>query len=105
MKPTQGLVSAEGVVPISSDFDSPGPIARSASDIAVMMDAMVNHKSADKIPYGTYTSKLSGSFDGIRIGVLDPTKWHLNDGMGPPSKVFDDQVVSSNRTEMAFTGC
>ncbi len=95
MKPTHGLVPLVGIVPISPDFDSAGPIARCAADIAVMMDAMVDPKLANHIPNGTYTSQLTGSFTGIRIGVLDPTQWHLDDAIALPNKSFDDQVVSS----------
>jgi aspartyl-tRNA(Asn)/glutamyl-tRNA(Gln) amidotransferase subunit A len=40
-KPTYGLVSAERVVPLSWSLDHVGPIARSARDCALLLDAMV----------------------------------------------------------------
>ncbi|KAI0389272.1 putative glutamyl-tRNA amidotransferase subunit A [Xylariaceae sp. FL0594] len=43
MKPTLGLVSQDGICPISYDFDSAGPIARSARDIAVLLDVLEWH--------------------------------------------------------------
>ncbi|KAI0857301.1 putative glutamyl-tRNA amidotransferase subunit A [Xylaria cubensis] len=92
LKPTLGLVSQDGICPISSDFDSAGPFARCARDIAILMDAMVDRDKAFNIPNGTYTSELTGVFQGFRIGVLDPSEWHLDPIMTYPNKSFDDQV-------------
>lgn len=96
MKPTQGLIPSTGIVPISPEFDSAGPIARSPHDIAIMLDAMVG---SDGNPNKTYTAQLTGSFDGIRVGVLNPRQWHLGDSLGPPSKDFDDQVVRTAQSD------
>lgn len=96
MKPTIGLISPEGVCPITADFDSVGPIARSARDIAVLMDALVDREKASKIPQGTYTSQLTGSFEGIRIGVLEPKEWHMPSVAVHPNPAVDDQQVGSN---------
>ena len=91
MKPTLKLVSQQGICPISKDFDSAGPIARCAYDIAVMMDVIVNPQMRKGA--SSYTSHVTGSFEGIRIGVLDPKDWHLDTTMCRPNKSFDDQVV------------
>ena len=40
LKPTVGLVSTEGVVPLSASQDAPGPMARSVRDVALLLDAM-----------------------------------------------------------------
>lgn len=40
LKPTYGLVSAEGIVPFAPSLDHPGPIARTVGDLAVLLDAM-----------------------------------------------------------------
>lgn len=96
MKPTLGLIPSTGIVPISAEFDSAGPIARSPHDIAIMLDAMVG---TDGNSNKTYTTQLTGSFDGIRVGVLNPRQWHLNDRLGPPSKDFDDQVVRTAQSD------
>lgn len=93
MKPTLGLISQDGVCPISLDFDSVGPIARSARDIALLMDAIIDRHRAINILNGTYTSQLTGSFDGIRIGVLDPKAWHMPTVAVSPNKDVDDQQV------------
>nr|MBA2556751.1 hypothetical protein [Chloroflexota bacterium] len=47
MKPTVGLVSRNGVMPVSETFDSPGPIARSVSDIAIAMNILAGQDPDD----------------------------------------------------------
>lgn len=43
LKPTYGVVSAEGVVPVSRSFDHVGPMCRTVTDTALMFRAMTNH--------------------------------------------------------------
>ena len=40
MKPSRGLVDATGVVPLLTNNDSPGPVARSVTDAALLLDAI-----------------------------------------------------------------
>jgi len=47
LKPTFGLVSAEGVVPLARSFDHVGPMARSVTDACIVLEAM-----AGKYPKG-----------------------------------------------------
>lgn len=47
MKPTVGLVSRRGAVPISFTQDSPGPMGRSVEDVALLLGAMVGHDPED----------------------------------------------------------
>lgn len=47
LKPTVGLISRTGVVPYTHHMDSPGPMCRSAWDVAVMVDAMVGWDGED----------------------------------------------------------
>jgi aspartyl-tRNA(Asn)/glutamyl-tRNA(Gln) amidotransferase subunit A len=60
LRPTAGLVSNEGVFPVSWTFDTVGPIARSAEDCALVLDAIA----------GTRT-ELEGGAEGLRIGVVE----------------------------------
>ncbi len=41
LKPTVGLLSRSGIVPISSTLDTPGPMTRSVVDNAIMLDALL----------------------------------------------------------------
>lgn len=77
LKPTVGLVSRDGVVPISGSQDTPGPMARSVADAAVLLDALVGHDARDeatrdaKRPATSYASHLrADGLRGARIGVL-----------------------------------
>jgi len=47
LKPTLGLVSRTHVVPISHSQDTPGPMARSVRDVAILLDGMVGYDPAD----------------------------------------------------------
>ena len=47
LKPTYGLVSCAGVVPLSWSLDHAGPIARTAEDCALLLAAIAGHDPAD----------------------------------------------------------
>jgi amidase len=75
---TQGLSSRSGIIPLSNTQDIAGPIARTVTDIAIVLDTIVGYDPADpqtaasvsNIPK-TYTQflQLSG-LRGARIGLL-----------------------------------
>jgi amidase len=96
MKPTLGLISQEGICPISYDFDSAGPIARSARDIAILLDTLVDREKVFSRSHGSYTSYLTGTFEGMRIGVLEPKEWHMPSVAVHPIPEIDDQQVRLN---------
>ncbi|MBW6526964.1 amidase [Sphingomonas sp. RHCKR7] len=64
LKPTLGLVSAERVVPISHSQDTPGPMARSVRDAALLLGAMTG--GATDYAAALSTSALSGA----RVAVI-----------------------------------
>ncbi|OQU98903.1 hypothetical protein CLAIMM_04614 isoform 2 [Cladophialophora immunda] len=76
IKPTIGLVPQAGIVPISSNFDSAGPMAKSSYDLAVLLDAIVDPDR--KLPQ-SYTSALTESWSDISVATLDPEVWNLPD--------------------------
>jgi len=47
LRPTQGLASRDGVVPLSHTQDVPGPLARSARDLAIALDVTIGYDPAD----------------------------------------------------------
>lgn len=77
IRPTAGLISRDGIVPISITQDTVGPLARNVADAAIMLDAMAGYDpndpvtalSAGHIPR-TYTAYLKNGLKGARIGVL-----------------------------------
>jgi aspartyl-tRNA(Asn)/glutamyl-tRNA(Gln) amidotransferase subunit A len=64
-KPTFGVVSARGTVPVSASFDHVGPLCRTVADAALMLRAMTDHRIAaecdpERLP----------SVSGLRVGIL-----------------------------------
>jgi amidase len=79
LKPSIGLVSRTHVVPISHSQDTPGPMARSVRDVAILFSAMVAADPADTATAGAgayrrdYLAGLSASaLSGLRVAVLRP---------------------------------
>ncbi|MDD5627625.1 MAG: amidase family protein [Elusimicrobia bacterium] len=79
IRPTRGLVSRTGLVPVSFTQDAAGPIARSVADAVRLLDAMKGYDPKDPptaysiaaIPEGSYTAFLKkGGLPGARLGVL-----------------------------------
>ncbi|WP_456362700.1 amidase [Xanthomonas sp. 60] len=79
LKPTVGLVSRDGIVPISSSQDSAGPLARSVTDAAILLTAMAGRDEADpatatrpgRAVYDYAARLRPEGLQGARIGVLD----------------------------------
>jgi amidase len=77
VKPTVGLISRTGIVPIAASQDTAGPITRSVRDAATLLTALTGIDPADpatgtsKDVVGTdYTAVLTkGALRGVRIGV------------------------------------
>jgi amidase len=77
IKPTVGLVSRTGVVPISHTQDTAGPMARTVRDAALLLDALAGVDRADPVTATqightptTYTASLdAGALRGARLGV------------------------------------
>ena len=78
IKPTIGLVSRHGIVPISHSQDTAGPMARSVTDAAVLLEVMVGYDAADSVTEAAvsreapdYLSALDpNALDGRRIGIV-----------------------------------
>lgn len=77
LKPTLGLLSRAGIIPIAHSQDTAGPMARCVRDVAVLLGAMTGIDELDPATatsqgknYTDYTQFLqSGDLKGIRIGV------------------------------------
>ncbi|HEX9184369.1 MAG TPA: Asp-tRNA(Asn)/Glu-tRNA(Gln) amidotransferase subunit GatA [Burkholderiales bacterium] len=73
LKPTYGLVSRYGMVAFASSLDPGGPIARSAADLARLLNVMAGHDPRDSTsverPREDYTRLLDAPLAGLRIGM------------------------------------
>jgi aspartyl-tRNA(Asn)/glutamyl-tRNA(Gln) amidotransferase subunit A len=81
LKPTYGAVSRYGVVAFGSSLDQVGPIARSVSDVALAMDALVA-RGRDKLDSTSqelaprFLHDLDGPVEGTRVGVIPALMEH-----------------------------
>ena len=81
IKPTVGLLSRSGIIPISETQDTPGPMARTVTDAAIMLGTMVGVDDRDSYTdasegkfHTDYTQFLNtGALDGKRIGLYSPS--------------------------------
>jgi amidase len=81
VKPTTGLVSRAGVIPLAANFDTPGPMGRSVADVALVLGAIagpdpldaLTGTSSGHVPAGNdYSTGLrADAFKGVRLGY-DP---------------------------------
>lgn len=103
LKPTHGLLSRDGIIPLALTFDTGGPMARSVSDIATVLGLLTGVDAADDA-----TKKSEGRFEadytkylradalkGARIGVA-------RDFLGADSDV--DWVVEASVRAMERAG-
>lgn len=78
LRPTQGLLSTSGIIPLSASLDTPGPIARNVTDIALTLDALAGYDPADpetaagidNLPPSYLDALDREGLRGSRIGVL-----------------------------------
>ena len=76
LKPTYGLVPYTGIFPIELTLDHTGPMARSAADCALLLEAIAGPDGLDPrqgagLQPQAYTQALTGDVSGLRIGILE----------------------------------
>jgi len=76
IKPTIGLISQAGIIPVSDFSDAAGPMAKSAQDLAHLLQVLVDPKQSHHIPPAGYSSALKFSWGNLKIGCLDPHEWY-----------------------------
>jgi len=73
LKPTYGLVSRYGMIAFASSLDQGGPMARTAEDCALMLQAMAGYDAKDSTsinrPVPNYSAGLNQPLEGLRIGL------------------------------------
>lgn len=96
LKPTYGRVSSRGVIPLSASLDHVGPIARSVSDAAIVLQAIAGYDSRDitsaDAAVADYVSAMKEDAKSLRVGV--PRPYFFED--------LDPEVASA--TEHALRG-
>ncbi len=74
LKPTYGRVSRFGAVAMASSTDSPGPIAKTVEDAAIVLNHLAGHDDRDGTtsaqPVPDFTQTLGKEIKGLKVGVL-----------------------------------
>ncbi|MEP6657681.1 MAG: Asp-tRNA(Asn)/Glu-tRNA(Gln) amidotransferase subunit GatA [Betaproteobacteria bacterium] len=101
LKPTYGICSRYGLVAFASSLDQAGPLARTAQDCALLLNAMAGHDTRDATslprPAEDYT-RLLGAPDqrtplaGVRIGL---PREYFGDGIDPEVAVATDAALQA----------
>jgi aspartyl-tRNA(Asn)/glutamyl-tRNA(Gln) amidotransferase subunit A len=80
LKPTYGLVSRRGVVPLSWSLDHVGPMTRTVRDTAALLQAVAGRDPGDPSTrdarVGDYTAQLESGVSGIKLGL--PRRFYLD---------------------------
>ena len=113
ISPTVGLLSRTGLIPISKTMDTPGPIARTVSDAAILLSVMTGEDPQDKatkenkwkngVDFTRYLQK--DGLSGKRIGV-EKSMMQDKEGIGAVLQVALEQLESKGAVivEVEFTG-
>jgi aspartyl-tRNA(Asn)/glutamyl-tRNA(Gln) amidotransferase subunit A len=87
IKPTYGLCSRSGILPLAFSLDHAGPMAWTVEDCALLLQAMAGHDpldpaSADR-PVPNFSTGLGQDVKGLKIGVV--RHWHETDAKVSPA--------------------
>ena len=93
LKPTYGRVSRYGMVAFASSLDQGGPFAKSAEDVALLLNAMAGFDERDStslnVPVEDYTQHLNRSIAGLKIGLPKEYFSHVS---GPMQKTLEEAL-------------
>jgi amidase len=96
IKPTTGLLSRFGIIPLAPSFDTPGPMTRTVTDAAVMLSVMAGVDARDprtdesEGEAADYTKHLKASaLKGTRLGYSEQD---LDDLGADEAEVFDQAL-------------
>jgi aspartyl-tRNA(Asn)/glutamyl-tRNA(Gln) amidotransferase subunit A len=94
LKPTYGVVSRYGIVAFASSLDQAGPLAKSAGDLALLMNAMAGFDERDSTsldrPKEDYARSLGIELKGLRIGL---PREYFGEGIDPGVRAAVEEAV------------
>lgn len=104
IKPTPGLVSRRGVIPLAPSLDTAGPMAWTAEDCAILLDALAGHDPADPasvaVPQTSYAAAITAPLRGLRVGLL--RRFYEHDVPASPEML---QMMSRAAATLRSLGC
>ncbi len=101
IKPTVGLVSRSGIIPIAHSQDTAGPMARTVKDAAILLGALTGIDANDAATkaqksFSDYTQFLDkGGLKGVRLGIVRKS-FGFNDGV--------DKLMNNHISELKRLG-
>jgi aspartyl-tRNA(Asn)/glutamyl-tRNA(Gln) amidotransferase subunit A len=111
LKPTYGLVSARGAIPLSWTFDHVGPLTRTVADSALLLQAIAGYDPLDigsrSMPVPNYSAAFRDRASSLRVGVartfffadLDPEiEMAVNDALRALEK------ITASRRDLTLPG-
>ncbi len=109
IKPTVGRISRYGILPLTADQDTAGPMGRTVADVAILMGVLEGaapdpHDPATKTctppPHRDYTRYLkAGALDGARIGI--PRAFYYDPIVAPGESAPRGGLTPEQRAVMA----
>ncbi|MCH8800602.1 MAG: Asp-tRNA(Asn)/Glu-tRNA(Gln) amidotransferase subunit GatA [Chloroflexi bacterium] len=94
LKPTYGLVSRYGLIAFASSLDQIGPVGRTVTDCALVLNAIAGHDPRDATSVAQepkdYSASLGQDIKGLRLGV--PEEYFV-DGMDPGTRKAVEEAV------------
>jgi aspartyl-tRNA(Asn)/glutamyl-tRNA(Gln) amidotransferase subunit A len=103
LKPTYGRVSRYGMIAFASSLDQAGVITRSSADAALLLGVMAGFDERDSTcidhPVPDYTAALSGSLQGLRVGVV---KQHFDAGLDEKTGVAVREALAELESQGAI---
>ena len=92
LKPTYGLCSRWGIVAFASSLDQAGPMTKTISDCAIMLEAMSGFDEKDSTSINkkkeTYSKNLKDSVKGLKIGI--PKEYRVDNMPKEIDKLWDN---------------
>ena len=104
IKPTVGLVSQHGIIPVSHNMDAAGPVAKTPYDIALLLDIM-REDGKPGCPEGGYATALTNSWHEISVAAVNYETWFYHEDFMKPVENATIQMVTGSCTLQHETLC
>ena len=104
LKPTYGRVSRWGMIAFASSLDQAGPLARTAEDCAILLNAMSGHDSKDTTSLNStvpdFSENINQPLDGLKIGIIK--EFNLDDLDKEVQARFEDSKRAYEKLGVQF---
>ena len=89
MKATVGTIDMTAIQPANPDFDSAGALAKTPSDLAIVMETISNGAP-------DFLSSLNDLWKDLALAFVDPDRWTMPEIHTEPRQDFTDQTVRTH---------